>query len=73
MHDTPIDRGSDEFGLRLDTNAGVLPESLARIISPRLDSKASKSGSSQSIVCAVFRISNSMSKLKKKLTWVHDR
>ena len=41
----------------------------------RLDSKACKSGSSQSIVCAVCWISNlnSILKLLKVLMWVRDR
>ena len=42
--------GSDAFGQRLDTNAVVLPDSLTGRIRQRLDSKASKSGSLQSIV-----------------------
>ena len=37
---------------------------LTLIIAPRLDSKASKSGSSPFIVCAVLRISNSILKLQ---------
>ena len=42
---------------RLDTNAAFLP----RVIARRLDSKASKLGSLQSIVCAVCLISNLIS------------
>ena len=60
--DTQTNWGSDAWGQRLDTNAAVLPDSPALIIAPRLNSKASKSGSSLSIVCAASRISNSILK-----------
>ena len=43
--------GSGLFGQKSDTNAAILPHSLAWIIAQRLDSKASKSGLLQSIVC----------------------
>ena len=76
--DMPTYWGSDAFGQKLDTNAAVLPNCLALIIASarRLDSKASYSGSSPSIVCAAFWISNSILRLQKFLTkllkWVRD-
>ena len=55
--DTPTNRDSDAFGQKLDTTAAFLPSSLARInaSAQKLDSKASKSGSSPSngMVCAL--------------------
>ena len=48
------------FWAKIGHWCSVLPNSLARIIARRLDSKASNSGSSLSIVCAAFWISKTL-------------
>ena len=54
---TLTDWWSESFGKRLDINAAVLPNYLARSVRRRLDSKASKSGWLPSIMCTVCWIS----------------
>ena len=50
---------------RLDTNAAVLPNSLARFILQRLDSNVSKSESSPSFMCSVLDFEFNLKILKR--------
>ena len=67
--DTPIDRGSDALGQRLDTNAAALPYSRSRSIRRRLDLKTSKSTIiAVYCVCSVLDFESNLKTLNA-LTW----